>query len=363
MICSKVASASASAPQARWRAFAIVLRRETITGDRSVGLFVSTWGDMIKFDAITEGIKKWLIGLFASAINHTTRSEDRMRAVQWLSQSRDIVASDERSIEKFKKLNALINSRTAFVAIGNSVSEAVSNYRKSNLPWSMKIALPATLAAIPLVGGQAAGIAAFGGALGVPVLLLIFLGAAGISAIIEAVVTSPEARTHIAEIIDVIVEDERLRRASAQMKAAMREQPMDPTRFAVPADEAALRQYLFDMDPFHFERHVMSFFDAAGLTAWATRKSNDFGVDGFAAHPDGMIITQCKRNSIDNKVGRPTVQQFKGVIEEQNALRGYIVTTSSFTEEAMESAELSEKVILVDMDCLVRWHVTAPAFR
>lgn len=58
----------------------------------------------------------------------------------------------------------------------------------------MKIALPATLAAIPLVGGHAAGIAAFGGALGVPVLLLIFLGTAGITSIIEAAVTNPEAR-------------------------------------------------------------------------------------------------------------------------------------------------------------------------
>jgi restriction system protein len=220
------------------------------------------------FDAITEGIKKWLVGRFASAIKHTTRSEDRVLAIRWLSESRDVVASDLRSIDKFKKLNALINSRTAIVAIANSVSEAVSNYRKSDLPWSMKIALPATLAAIPLVGGHAAGIAAFGGALGVPVLLLIFLGTAGITSIIEAVVTSPEARPHIAEIIDIIVQDERLRRTTAQMKAAMKEQPMDPTRFAAPADEMALRQFLLDMDPFQFERHIMSFFDAAGFEAW-----------------------------------------------------------------------------------------------
>jgi restriction system protein len=88
----------------------------------------------------------------------------------------------------------------------------------------------------------------------------------------------------------------------------------------------------------------MSFFDAAGFEAWATRKSNDFGVDGFAIHPDGLMIIQCKRNSTDNKVGRPTIQQFKGVIEEQNALRGYVVTTSTFTEDAIESAELSDKI-------------------
>jgi restriction system protein len=314
------------------------------------------------FDNVTNGIKAWLVGLFASAINHTTRPEDRVLAIRWLSQSRDIVGSDARSIEKLKRLNALINSRTAIVAIAKSVSEAASNYRKSSLPWSIKIALPATLAAIPLVGGHAAGIAAFGGALGVPVLLLVFLGTAGITSIIEAVVTSPEARTHIAEIIDVIIEDERLRRTSGQMKAAMKEQPMDPTRFSMPGEEMALRQSLLSMDPFNFEQHSMSFFHRAGLEAWATRKSNDFGVDGFAVHADGLIIVQCKRNSPVNKVGRPTIQQFKGVVEEQNAHRGYVITTSTFTEDATESAALTSKIVLVAMDDLVRWHTVPPIF-
>lgn len=314
------------------------------------------------FDAITDGIKKWLVGRFASAIKHTTRAEDRVLAIQWLSDSRAVIASDLRPVEKFKKLNSLVSSRTAIVAIAKSVSEAVSNYRNSDLPLAMKIALPATLAAIPLVGGHAAGIAAFGGALGVPVLLLIFLGAAGITSIIEAVVTNPQARPHIAEIIDAIIQDERLRRTSAQMKAAMKEQPMDPTRFAVPPEEAALRAHLLGMDPLQFERHTMSFFDAAGFEAWATRKSNDFGVDGFAIHPEGLMIVQCKRNAAENKVGRPVIQQFKGVIEEQQAFRGYFVTTSAFTDEARESAGLSEKILLVDMDTLVRWHTQAPTF-
>ena len=314
------------------------------------------------FDSVSEGVRKWFVGLFASAINHLTRPEDRVVAIRWLSQSREVVASDVSSIEKFKQLNALVSSRTAAVTIAKNVSEAVSNYRKSNLPLSMKIALPATLAAIPLVGGQGAGIAAFGGALGVPVLLLIFLGAAGITAIIEAVVTSPESRTHIAEIIDIIIEDERLRRTSSRMKAAMKEQPMDATRFDVPVEEMALRKYLIGMDPYEFERHCMSFYRVAGFEAWATRKSNDFGVDGFAVHADGLIVVQCKRHATENKVGRPVVQQFKGVVEEQNAYRGYIITTSTFTVDAIESASLTDKVVLVAMDDLVGWHSNAPAF-
>lgn len=272
------------------------------------------------------------------------------------------MASDLGSIEKFKQLNSLINSRSAVVAIAKSVSESVSNYRKSSLPLPMKVALPATLAAIPLVGGHAAGIAAFGGAVGVPVLLLIFLGAAGITSIIEAVVTSPETHTHIAEIIDVMVRDERLRRTSAEMKTVMKEQPMHATRFAMPSEEAALRQRLLGMDPFDFERHSMSFFQRAGLEAWATRRSNDFGVDGFAVHSDGLIIVQCKRNSTENKVGRPTIQQFKGVAEEQNAHRGYVITTSTFTEDAIASAALTDKIALIAMDDLVLWHTASPTF-
>jgi restriction system protein len=183
-----------------------------------------------------------------------------------------------------------------------------------------------------------------------------------ITSIIEAVVTSPEAQTHIAEIIDVIIKDERLRRTSAEMKAAMKEEPMDPTRFAMPVEELALRQHLLSMDPFNFERHSMSFFQRAGLEAWATRKSNDFGVDGFAIHSDGLMIVQCKRNSTENKVGRPIIQQFKGVAEEQNAHRGYVITTSAFTEDAITSAALSDRIVLIAMDDLVRWHADPPIF-
>jgi restriction system protein len=311
---------------------------------------------------LTHGIKAWLIGLFASAIKHTSRPEDRVVAIRWLSQSRDIVASDMRPVVKFKQLNALINSRTTIVAITKSVSETVMNYRKSSLPLSMKIALPATLAAIPLIGGHAAGIAAFGGALGVPVLLLIFLGAAGITSIIESVVTSPEAHIHIAEIIDVIIGDEQLRRASAEMKAAMKAQPTDPKHFATPVEELARRQFLLTMDPYDFERHCMSFFQKAGLVAWTTPPSNDLGADGFARHRDGLIVVQCKRNSTDNKVGGPIIQQFKGVIEEHGAYRGYVITTSAFTERAEASAALTDKIALVAMDDLMLWHTAPPSF-
>lgn len=35
------------------------------------------------------------------------------------------------------------------------------------------------------------------------------------------------------------------------------------------------------------------------------------------------------------------------------------MTTSKFTKEAIESSKLNKKLILVDMDQLVEWHVNA----
>ncbi|WLA93615.1 restriction endonuclease [Bradyrhizobium elkanii] len=46
-------------------------------------------------------------------------------------------------------------------------------------------------------------------------------------------------------------------------------------------------------------------------------------------------------------------------MKSRGALRGYVVSTSTFTEEAKESAVLSEKIVLVDIDGLVRWHAEA----
>ncbi|KPF89353.1 restriction endonuclease [Rhodopseudomonas sp. AAP120] len=313
-------------------------------------------------DLPREAIRHWLVDLFANAVKRLNNREDRLQAIKWLGQSREIVGSDLNLPEKVGRLRALIDSRTVVKFVAARVTESVRNYRKSNLPLAVKIAFPATLAALPFVGGQAAGIAAFGGAIGVPVLLLVFLGTAGITAIIEAVAKDPSVRPEVAEIIDLIIDDERLRQASWKIKAAMREQPCDPVRCATPENEDLLREALCRMDPCKFERHVMSFFESAGLKSIVTRKSNDLGVDGFAVHDHGLIVVQCKRNSAENKVGRPVIQQFKGVIEEHNAFHGFVVTTSTFSEEAEQSASMSKRMTLVDIHSLISWHVTAPIF-
>ena len=167
------------------------------------------------FDSATTGVRHWIVNLFATAIKSTSRPEDRQAAIQWLLESREILASKATMAEKLKQLNALIKTRAAVAAIAAAISDAFKNYRKSELPWPMKIAMPATIAAIPIVGLHGAGIAALGSAIGLPVLLLVFLGTAGITSIIETVARHPNSRAGVAIIVTHILQAEATRRASA----------------------------------------------------------------------------------------------------------------------------------------------------
>ena len=96
----------------------------------------------------------------------------------------------------------------------------------------------------------------------------------------------------------------------------------------------------------------MSFFEQCGDPTGLTARSNDFGVDGFVMHLNGIIVVQCKRYAINNPVGRPAVQQFKGVIGEQQAYRGHFVTTSRFTDEAREIADKSSRAV-TNLRCIL----------
>ncbi|GJE57443.1 MULTISPECIES: restriction endonuclease [Methylobacterium] len=308
------------------------------------------------FETATDGIRRWIVGLFAAAIEGTARPEDRHAAIQWLLRSRDILAGDLGWQDKLGALNAQLSARAAASAIASTVVEAVQSYRTSSLPWPMKIALPVTLAAIPLLGVQGAGIAAFGGAIGLPVLLLVFLGTAGITSVLEAVVTNPHSRTGVAIIVAGIVNSEATRRASAAFRQRMAEEAASPLAQPVPEDTAAIRATLLAMNPYDFERHVMSFFEKAGLEAVVTPKSNDYGMDGYARDGDRLIVVQCKRYASDHKVGRPALQQFKTVMADAAAFRGYVVTTSSFSIDAVAYAAEAPGMVLIGMDALLAWH-------
>jgi restriction system protein len=196
----------------------------------------------------------------------------------------------------------------------------------------------------------------------VPVILLIFLGVTGIMTVIAALVRHPNARPYLAVVLELIASDEILRQIKAAIKNGSQGPPKEPVRSKMPEDKRDIQEKLLAMDPYVFESHVMSFFMAAGMIASVTQKSNDEGVDGFARHPQGLILVQCKRYGPENLVGGPAAQQFWGVVLQHEAWRGYFVTTSQFTAGAVKTAELSKKIVLVDMNEFVRWHQSGPRF-
>lgn len=308
-------------------------------------------------------LKTWVSSLFANAIKSCSTENDRISLLTWLTLSREVLSNDTLPMtEKTKALYQLFDSKSLLEGLLRSVEEGFSNYKKADLPLAVKVAIPITLSASVIVGGAGVGIAGFGSAIGVPVLLLIFVGAAGITSVLEAFFTHSEARDYISVVSAMIVKDELLRRANQKMRQAMSEDIVAPQQYAYTPEKEAIAEMLLEMDAYDFEKHTMSFFQQVGLLAWVTKKSNDAGVDGFARHSNGLIIVQCKRNEINNSVGRPIIQQFKGVIEENEAWRGYVVTTSSFTNEAIESAAKNDKIILIGMTELINWHINGINF-
>lgn len=302
-------------------------------------------------------VQQWIVTLFVRGIRACSTEQDRLALIAWMALAREIVADDRRSIsQKASVLYRMMDFKGLATGFFHGIREAVRSYRTTDLPLSVKVAIPVTLAAATVVGGQGAGVVAFGSGIGVPVLLLLFLGTAGITAILEAVLSRSEASNYLTVVLALIARDAALLQARAWLREAMVAEIAEPKAQPMPEQAAAQRDRLLTMDPFLFERHVMSFFQQQGLLAWATQKTNDGGVDGFAKHREGLIVVQCKRYASDNLVDRPTVQQLKGVVEENAAFRGYLVTTSGFSQPAQECAALSDRIVLVDMEGLIGWH-------
>ncbi len=315
-------------------------------------------------DSVAGQLRQWVVGLLVRTIRGMSSPEDRAEILAWLGACRAILAEETRTGDRLRRLYAATDARRAPRLAMNCVMEAVRSYRTANLPLPVKVALPVTLLGLPLLGGQGIGVAALGGAVGLPAALLLFIGTAGITSVLETFAAHPEARAELAGLLARIAADEALRRVSAKLRRAMCDAAQGPLRVPAPTGEEDLRRMLLDLDSYAFERHVMSFFAAPAFDlAWVTRKSNDMGVDGFAKRAaGGLLVVQCKRYSPGHPVGRPDIQQFKGVIEENGADEGYVVTTSRFTAEAADSAARSRRLTLIDMDGLLAWHSAAPDF-
>ena len=78
-------------------------------------------------------------------------------------------------------------------------------------------------------------------------------------------------------------------------------------------------------------------------------RSGDGGIDGVISLDRlGLekVYVQAKR--WQGSVGRPDVQAFYGALAGQRANKGVFITTSSFSQQAIEFAKSVERIVLVD---------------
>lgn len=112
--------------------------------------------------------------------------------------------------------------------------------------------------------------------------------------------------------------------------------------------------------PAFFERTVMKLLLAMGYggvtgDGQMTGKSGDGGIDGIIREDKlGLDVVCLQAKRWDGTVGRAVVQQFVGSMDYIRARKGVILTTSTFSKEAISFVDRIEgkKVVLIDGDRL-----------
>ena len=94
------------------------------------------------------------------------------------------------------------------------------------------------------------------------------------------------------------------------------------------------------MDGYEFEDYISSLFRRLGFEVEATNYSNDGGVDLVAIFNQpifsGKYIIQCKNWT--GPVGQPEVRDLYGVVMDQRANKGILITPSDYTQQAYDFA-------------------------
>jgi HJR/Mrr/RecB family endonuclease len=122
------------------------------------------------------------------------------------------------------------------------------------------------------------------------------------------------------------------------------------------------RSLIESIDPREFEMFVADIFRKNGFSVELTKQTRDGGKDVVAVKSTmGMqskYLIECKRHKESNKVSVDVVRSLFGVQSEQGATNSVVVTTSSFTRDAIQfttNPQTEWKMTLFDYDDLLSW--------
>ena len=131
--------------------------------------------------------------------------------------------------------------------------------------------------------------------------------------------------------------------------------------------ETELLETVKQSSPAFFERLVIDLLVQLGYggnrqdAARAVGKSGDGGIDGIINEDRlGLDVIYVQAKRWESTVGRPEIQKFAGALQGQRAKKGIFITTSAFSNEALEYARVIDtRIILIDGQRLVKLMVDA----
>jgi restriction endonuclease Mrr len=116
---------------------------------------------------------------------------------------------------------------------------------------------------------------------------------------------------------------------------------------------------LLRLEPRKFEEIIAELLFAQGFEVELTKQTRDGGYDIIAIqklqnHFPLKFLVECKHHK--NRIGIEIIRSFKNVIDEQNANRGILVTTSYFSREAIKAQKQYPYLLdFRDKDAVLEW--------
>lgn len=112
------------------------------------------------------------------------------------------------------------------------------------------------------------------------------------------------------------------------------------------------KEYLMSLSPRDFEDVISDLFRQLGYNVKQTPYSNDRGKDAVATKDNLKYVIECKHFAKDKGIGRPHIQKFFAALMEEEAEKGFFVTTSYFANTALEYAN-KNNIECINMDALI----------
>jgi len=123
-----------------------------------------------------------------------------------------------------------------------------------------------------------------------------------------------------------------------------------------------LLEIIKEHSPAFFERLVIDLLVKMGYggtrkdAGQAIGRSGDEGIDGIIKEDRlGLDIVYIQAKRWDSVVGRPEIQKFVGALHGQRAKKGVFITTSAFSQAALDYvSRIDNKIVLIDGDMLAQ---------